>query len=49
MRTLKDRGFIHPHSSEITPRALFLKRRELIYGAAAGGALMALGATSSGW
>ena len=43
MRTLKDRGFIHPHSSEITPRALYLRRRELIASAAAGSALMALG------
>src|SRR5437870_10501636 len=44
MPSLKDRGFIHPTPSEITPRAVYEGRRELLKGLLAGGALMALGA-----
>jgi methionine sulfoxide reductase catalytic subunit len=40
MPTFKDRGFIHPMPSEITPRSAYLQRRELL----AGAALLALGA-----
>jgi sulfoxide reductase catalytic subunit YedY len=35
MHTLKHCGFIHPRSSEITPRPMYLRRRELLIGAAA--------------
>ncbi|TMH03555.1 MAG: protein-methionine-sulfoxide reductase catalytic subunit MsrP [Betaproteobacteria bacterium] len=44
MPSLKDRGFIHPTPSDITPRAVYEGRRELLKGLLAGGALMALGA-----
>jgi methionine sulfoxide reductase catalytic subunit len=37
MHYLQDRGFVHPLSSEITPRAAYLSRRQLL--AAAGAAL----------
>jgi len=46
MPSLKDRGFIHPTPSEITPRAVYEDRRALLKAALAGGALMALGAPS---
>jgi methionine sulfoxide reductase catalytic subunit len=36
MRTLKDRGFVHPVSSEITPRRVFEQRRSLLAGLALG-------------
>lgn len=39
-----DSGFIHPHGSEITPQPLYLRRRELLQWAAAGG----LGALAGG-
>ena len=32
MPTLKDRGFVHPLASEITPRATYLRRREWLQG-----------------
>jgi methionine sulfoxide reductase catalytic subunit len=43
MHLLKDRGFIHPTASEITPRDLYLRRRDWLRQAAAGGAALALG------
>jgi sulfoxide reductase catalytic subunit YedY len=43
MHLLKDRGFIHPTASEITPRAVYLHRRDWLRQAAAGGAALALG------
>lgn len=39
-----DSGFIHPHGSEITPQSLYLRRRELLQWATAGG----LGALAGG-
>jgi sulfoxide reductase catalytic subunit YedY len=42
MKYLKDRGFVHPLASEITPRAVYEARRTLLKGAAAGAALGAL-------
>ncbi len=42
MRFLKDRGFQHPHPSEITPRAVYESRRTWLQGAAAGAAALAL-------
>jgi sulfoxide reductase catalytic subunit YedY len=42
MHLLKDRGFVHPVASEITPRALYEARRTLLKGLAAGAALGAL-------
>ena len=30
MHLLKDRGFVHPHASEITPHETYLHRRELL-------------------
>jgi methionine sulfoxide reductase catalytic subunit len=42
MLYLKDRGHVHPHASEITPRALFESRRTLLKGLAAAGLLPAL-------
>jgi sulfoxide reductase catalytic subunit YedY len=44
MPSLKSRGFIHPTPSDITPRAVYEGRRDLLKGLVAGGALMALGA-----
>jgi sulfoxide reductase catalytic subunit YedY len=38
MPTLKDRGFVHPLASEITPRALYLRRREWLQGLGLAGA-----------
>ena len=43
MHLLKDRGFIHPAPSEITPRDVYLHRRDWLRHAAAGGAALALG------
>lgn len=43
MHLLKDRGFIHPTASEITPRDVYLHRRDWLRQAAAGGATLALG------
>jgi sulfoxide reductase catalytic subunit YedY len=43
MRSLKDLGFIHPVASDITPRAVFERRRELVAGLALGGAALAFG------
>ncbi len=43
MHLLKDRGFIHPTASEITPRDVYLHRRDWLRQAAAGGAALTLG------
>jgi len=43
MQMLKDRGFIHPVASEITPRAVYDERRRLLGGAAAGALLAGWG------
>jgi methionine sulfoxide reductase catalytic subunit len=43
MHLLKDRGFIHPVASEITPHDLYLRRRDWLRQAAAGSAAFALG------
>ena len=43
MHLLKDRGFFHPTASEITPRDAYLRRRDWLRQAAAGGAALALG------
>jgi methionine sulfoxide reductase catalytic subunit len=45
MHYLRDRGFVHPLSSEITPPAAYLSRRQLI--AAAGAALALPAATTT--
>ncbi len=45
MHLLKDRGFVHPLSSEITPKATYLNRRTLIQGLAGAAAT----AASSAW
>ena len=42
MHFLKDRGFTHATPSEITPRAVYQARRQLIQGLAAGAAIGAL-------
>ena len=42
MHLLKDRAFFHPVPSEITPQGVYLARRRLIQGLAAGAALGAL-------
>ncbi len=47
MHFLKDRGFVHPVASEITPQAVYRQRRRLIQGLAAGAALAALPAARS--
>jgi len=50
MRYLKDRGFQHPRSSELTPRHVYEDRRALLQGVAAGtllAALPALGAETA--
>src|SRR5690242_2785189 len=39
MHLIKNRGFVHPLASEITPRAAYLRRREWLLG----GAALALG------
>jgi methionine sulfoxide reductase catalytic subunit len=46
MQYLKDRGFKHPLSSEITPRTVYAGRRQWLQGAAASAALGALPARS---
>ncbi|MDE2275378.1 MAG: protein-methionine-sulfoxide reductase catalytic subunit MsrP, partial [Burkholderiales bacterium] len=38
MHFLKDRGFVHPRSAEITPPAVYRGRRQLLQGLAAGAA-----------
>jgi sulfoxide reductase catalytic subunit YedY len=38
MHFLKDRGFVHPHTRDITPRAIYEDRRRLLKAFAAGGA-----------
>jgi sulfoxide reductase catalytic subunit YedY len=43
MPSLKDRGFIHPVASEITPRAIYESRRAVLQQLAFGGAALALG------
>ncbi|MDH5540235.1 MAG: protein-methionine-sulfoxide reductase catalytic subunit MsrP [Rhizobacter sp.] len=45
MHLIKDRGFIHPESSDITPRRAYLERRELLKLLAAGAA----GASLATW
>ena len=45
MQYLKDRGFVHPHASEITPRSIYEGRRTLVRQMAAGAAGVAL----AGW
>jgi methionine sulfoxide reductase catalytic subunit len=47
MRTLKDRGFVHPIASEITPRTVYEDRRGLLKALAGGAALAALPAGSA--
>jgi sulfoxide reductase catalytic subunit YedY len=42
MQYVKDRGFVHPAASEITPRAVFEARRALLKGLAAGAGLATL-------
>ena len=39
MHHLKDRGFVHPVPSEITPRAVYAQRRAVLQGAGAAGLL----------
>jgi methionine sulfoxide reductase catalytic subunit len=39
MHLLKDRGYLHPVPSDITPRAVYLQRRTLLQGMAAAGGL----------
>ena len=45
MHHLKDRGFLHPYGSDITPRPVYERRRELLRLMAAGSA----GAVLAGW
>jgi len=45
MQYLKDRGFVHPHASDITPREIYEQRRALLRHMAAGAA----GAVLAGW
>jgi sulfoxide reductase catalytic subunit YedY len=47
MHLLKDRGFVHPVASEITPRAVYEDRRRLIQGLAAGTVLAAFGSAQA--
>ena len=42
MHHIKDRGFQHPIASEITPQGVYLRRRQLMQGLAAGAAGLAL-------
>ena len=42
MHYIKDRGFQHPIASEITPQGVYLRRRQLMQGLAAGAAGLAL-------
>jgi methionine sulfoxide reductase catalytic subunit len=46
MKTLQDRGFVHPVPSEITPRQTYLNRRTLMAALAAGAALPAVAQTA---
>ncbi|MBX3636527.1 MAG: protein-methionine-sulfoxide reductase catalytic subunit MsrP [Rubrivivax sp.] len=46
MPTLKDRGFVHPLASEITPHATYLRRREWLQGLGLAGAAALLPATA---
>jgi methionine sulfoxide reductase catalytic subunit len=43
MYFLKDRGFVHPVPSEITPRGVYMQRRAWMQGLAASGALALVG------
>ena len=43
MQFHRDRGHVHPVPSEITPRSVFQRRRELLAAMAAGGAALAAG------
>ena len=45
MQYLKDRGFVHPHASDITPRGVYEQRRTLLRHMAAGAA----GAVLAAW
>ncbi len=45
MKYLKDRGFVHPHASDITPRAVYEQRRDWLRQMAAGAAGLAM----AGW
>jgi sulfoxide reductase catalytic subunit YedY len=45
MQYLKDRGFVHPHASDITPRGVYEQRRAWLRHMAAGAA----GAVLAGW
>ena len=45
MQYLKDRGFVHPHASDITPRAVYEQRRDWLRQMAAGAAGLAM----AGW
>ena len=45
MHYLQDRGFTHPVASEITPRAVYLRRRQLMQGLAASALGLALPAS----
>jgi sulfoxide reductase catalytic subunit YedY len=47
MHYLKNRGFVHPNASEITPQGVYLRRRQLLQGLGAGGAFAALGGIPS--
>jgi methionine sulfoxide reductase catalytic subunit len=46
MKTLQDRGFVHPVPSEITPRQTYLNRRQLMAALATGAALPATAQTA---
>ena len=48
MHFLKDRGFVHPTSSEITPRAVHAQRRTLLAALAAGGGSLAMAGLAAG-
>jgi sulfoxide reductase catalytic subunit YedY len=45
MHFLKDRGYVHPHAGEITPRSVYEERRQLLRLLAGGSA----GAVLAGW
>ncbi len=47
MHVLKDRGFVHPNASDITPERVYRSRRSLVLAAAAGSGLAALGASAA--
>ena len=44
MYHLKDRGFVHPDSAEITPAATYARRRDILKALAAGAAGSAVAA-----